>query len=252
MGLTKRLGQAWSHTLPSGGTLRRTLVLAAWGFGRVGEELTDVLYRRRGLDTRGRDWNLHGAGTELAGYVPTKWRQLPKIFENCQAGPEDVLLEYGSGKGRVLMWAGAHYPFRRAIGVELDENLHVAAEGNLERWRGRLLCGEITLTCQDATQFEVPDDVTVIYFGNPFTGDVFRQVLAKIEASLADRPRPLVILYWHPKMHETLVDAGFSVERRSITHPNQWAIYRHRIAEPVTRLDHPSRVMPAGVGALQS
>ena len=230
--LGNRLTHAWSYTQPSGSTLRRSGVMAAWSFMKVEEGLSDVYYRRRGLHTGGRDYFLYGPaaagrGGELSGYTPTKWRTLREIFRNCSVGPDDVLLEYGSGKGRAAIWSAVHFPLRRVIGIELDEQLDAAAKANLARWNGRLLCKEIVFTCEDATEFEVPDDATIIYLGNPFAGDVFKKVLARIQASLARQPRSLLVLYYHPRMHDALIEAGFFVERQRTTRPYDWAIYRH-------------------------
>jgi hypothetical protein len=194
---------------------------------KIEEDLTDVYYRRRGLLTTGRDWGLHGAGTELMGYAPIRWRPLRKIFRGWPMTGNDVLLDYGSGKGRSVIWAASHYRFRRIIGIELDARLHAGAQSNLARWKGPLLCDNIELICADATEFEVPDDVTVVYLFNPFIGSVFEKVICKIEESITRNPRELVILYVHPRMHECLERAGFSVERQEITRPNEWAIYRH-------------------------
>ena len=66
---------------------------------RVEETLTDVYYRSRGLRTTGIDLDLNGAGSELMGYVPIRWRALREIFRNCHVTSADVLLDYGSGKG---------------------------------------------------------------------------------------------------------------------------------------------------------
>ena len=226
VGLGRRLAGAWAYTQPSGGTSRRVMALGLWGLMRLEESLTDVYYRRHGLWTTGRDWDLHGAGTELNGYAPIRWRPLREIFRSCPVTSDDVLLDYGSGKGRTVIWAAANYRFRRIIGVELDTRLHDGAQANLARWDGRLLCDEIEFICADATVFEMPDDVTIVYLSNPFTGDVFEKVVCKIQESIARNPRELVILYYHPRMDDSLIRAGFAVERQQVTPPNDWTIYR--------------------------
>jgi Histone methylation protein DOT1 len=223
----ERLRTAWGYTEPHGSALRRASLMVTWSYLKAEEGLTDVYYRRRGLCTMSRDLELHQTQSSLNGYAPTRWRALRELFRNCTVGSGDVLLEYGSGKGRAVIWAAAHFPFRRVIGVELDEQLHKEAVANLARWNGRLLCDDIVLTCADATEFEVPDDVTALYLFNPFTGDAFRKVIARIQESLARQPRSLQVIYCNPLMHEALIDAGFSVDRQRIDPPYDWAIYRH-------------------------
>jgi hypothetical protein len=48
----------------------------------------------------------------------------------------------------------------------------------------------------DATQWEVPDDVTIAYFFCPFPPRVFEEVLQQLFASLERRPRPLQLVYF--------------------------------------------------------
>ena len=137
MGLAEQAAEAWGYT--SGGMPRRAMTMAGWVLMRVEEGLTDVYYSRRGLQTTGIDLDLNGAGSELMGYVPIRWRALREIFRNQPVTPADVLLDYGSGKGRTVIWAAAHCRFRRITGVELDAGLHASAEANLARWKGTAL-----------------------------------------------------------------------------------------------------------------
>jgi hypothetical protein len=227
LGLQRQVAAAWSYT--NGGPARRLTMLGAWVLMRAEESLADAYYHRRGLWTTGIDPDLNGAGsgTELMGYVPTRWRSLRATFRHWPITADDVLLDYGSGKGRTVVWAAANYRFRRIIGVELDEKLLLHAEANLARWNGRRLCDEVDLLQADATEYEVPDDVTVIFFGNPFVGAVFEKVIGKVQESLDRNPRELAVLYYHPRMHETLINAGFSLERQQPFQPNDWAIYRY-------------------------
>lgn len=222
-----RLRSAWRYTDPFGSTPRRASLAVTWFYFKVEESLTDVYYRRHGLRTAGRNLQLYSTQSSLNGYSPTRWRALRELFRNCHIDANDVLLEYGSGKGRAVIWAAAHFPFRRIIGVELNEQFHKEAGANLARWKSRLLCDDILLTCEDATELEIPDDVTILYLFNPFTGDAFQKVVARIQESLVREPRPLVVIYCHPWMHEALIDAGFSIDRQRIIPPNEWTIYRH-------------------------
>lgn len=228
MGLGKRLAEAWAYTRPSGGTSRRIMTLGVRAFMKAEENLTDIYYRKHGLWTATPLPDLYEAGAELSGYEGVPWRVLREIFRSWPVGSDDVLLDYGSGQGRSVIWAAAHYPFRRVIGVELDKQLHDSAEANLRRWSGRLLCDKVDFLCADAAELEVPDDVTIVYLFNPFTGSVFEKVFCKIQESIARNPRELAILYIHPVMHEYLIKSGFSAERQRNVALNDWAIYRYR------------------------
>ena len=222
----ERVRTAWKQAAFVTSIPRRALFVGNWAFRKVEESLCDKRFQRHGLATNSIDFDGLGDGTrELRGYVATDWRILRKLFPIGSLSTNDVLLEYGSGKGRVVVWVASRFPLRRVIGLELNPDLVAAARANLERWRGPRRCSDVVLECADASAFEVPDDVTVVYMFNPFMGDVFAQVVAKMSESLRRRPRQLRVIYFYPIMHNVLVEAGFTVEKFH-RHPfYPWAHY---------------------------
>jgi len=140
-------------------------------------------------------------------YEPTPWRVLGRMLRNHEIAQDDVFIDFGCGKGRVIVQAAA-YPFRKIIGVELSRDLVEVAKGNVERSLPTLRCKNIELVNSDVLDYEIPDDVTVVYFFNPFEGDVFRRVIDKLVASLRRRPRSMRIIYTNPVEEETLLRAG--------------------------------------------
>jgi predicted RNA methylase len=140
-------------------------------------------------------------------------------------GSDDVLLEYGSGKGRVVITVASRYRLRRVIGVDHDRDAIAAARANLRNWRRPLRCPAVVFIREDAREFEVPDDVTVVYMFNPFVGVTFSEVLARLRASLARRPRPLRVVYLYPFMHDEVVEAGFTVVRSHEDLFYPWTVY---------------------------
>ena len=121
--------------------------------------------------------------------------------------PDDVFLDLGAGKGRVLYQA-ARYPFRRVIGVEISPLLTVVARQNLARKRRRLRCREIELITMDAAEYEIPDDVTVVYLYHPFIGETFAKVVERLAASLDRRSRHMRVIYASPTQEEMLLGTG--------------------------------------------
>ena len=234
MGLDEQAAAARSRT--NGSMPHRAMMLGAnfcrRVLFRVEEDLTDPYYRACGPRMTGMDPDMHGAeaGSDLNGYVPTRWRPLRELFRSWPVVSGGVLLDYGSGKsgkGRATIRAAANYRFRRVIGAELDTQLHASAQANLARRKGRRPYDEVELIRADATEFELPDDVTVIYLFNPLTGTDFEKVLGKIQESLDRNPREFVIMHAHPRMHDSLVNAGFALEREQVVPPNDRASYRY-------------------------
>jgi hypothetical protein len=165
-----------------------------------------MLDRRYGVHTRGYvPLDRIGADAECrVAYAPTGWLTVRRVLPHHLVGPSDVFIDFGSGKGRVVLQAAA-YPFRRVIGVEVSEQLSATAKDNLERNRHRLSCQDVTLLTVDAQDYQVPDDVTVAFFFNPFVGDVFASVVANLVASADRNPRPIRIIYVNPVEEATLL-----------------------------------------------
>jgi len=110
-----------------------------------------------------------------------------------------IFIDLGSGKGRSLMLA-SDYPFRRIVGVEYLPELHRSAELNLGRYSGEAQkCRRIECICQDARDFEFPDEPTVLYLFNPFPEPVFALVLEKLKVSLEKSPRSFYVAYRYPE-----------------------------------------------------
>jgi hypothetical protein len=80
---------------------------------------------RLGIDASGRHWpselSLQGANAEQASeYIGTPTWVLSRALDRLGINPRDfVFVDLGSGKGRVILRAGAR-PFRRVEGVEFS------------------------------------------------------------------------------------------------------------------------------------
>jgi SAM-dependent methyltransferase len=143
-------------------------------------------------------------------YAPTEYTTLHALMRACRVRRNhDVLLDVGSGKGRALIVAG-RYPFRRVIGIDVSEELSNVARQNVNRARPRLRCADVTMLTRDATRYEVPDDVTIVYFNYSFDGDIFVHFLNRIRQSLAANPRPFRLITNVPALRETGIDSAIA------------------------------------------
>jgi SAM-dependent methyltransferase len=168
--------------------------------------LSRTLFERRfGLDTSDivELSALNLADAERNNYIPSGWGTLKHIEQHRQFTNEDVFVDFGSGKGRMVFLA-AQYPFKRVVGVELSEELHRVAEQNIAKNKSFFKCKDIELVNGDVLAYKIPTDMTIAYFFNPFTGDLFKQVIDSIGVSLRSHPRFLTLVYTNPVMHEYL------------------------------------------------
>jgi hypothetical protein len=151
---------------------------------------------------------------ERVRYVATGRFVVPRVLRRIGVGPDDVFIDFGSGKGRVVYQA-AQFPFKRVIGVEIAEELNRVARYNIDHNRDRLICGDIELVTEDAVSYQVPDNVTVAYFYHPFEGRIFTRVIDNLVASLDRNPRQLRIIYVYPKGADYLLENDrFELERK--------------------------------------
>lgn len=121
-------------------------------------------------------------------YQPTPWDVAREALKAIPISDDDVFIDYGCGKGRVLAAALA-LPFRRIVGIEVVPELVAIARRNVARWGTR--CEVIEA---DASTIALPDDATVLYMANPFAREVLPDVAARIRESLARRARRLTVV----------------------------------------------------------
>lgn len=131
-------------------------------------------------------------------YLPTPWRVLDWLHAALPAPtPEWSFVDFGCGKGRVLLSAGQR-PYGRVVGVEFATELARTAHSNLATMTGRR-AQAIEVVEGDATQFALPETPLVVFLFNPFGSPVIEQVAANIERSYLDAPRPIVVAYLNPE-----------------------------------------------------
>jgi hypothetical protein len=171
---------------------------------------TRAIFARGQLDT-GRRIGLDELGIDAPGreeYAPSGWLFARRMLRGYTIRPHDVFADIGSGQGRMVYMAARNYPFGRVIGVEIAPELNAVARENVDRVRPQLQCQNVDFVTIDASQWDVPDDLTYVYMFNPFGGDIFRQVLDNISRSLERRPRPLKLFYANPVHSDEVLATG--------------------------------------------
>jgi SAM-dependent methyltransferase len=119
----------------------------------------------------------------------SEYSDLPILFAAAGLGTDDVVVDVGCGKGRVLNWLLAHRRGCRLYGIELDRDVCARTARRLRRWPN------VTILCGDATEL-LPADATVFYLFNPFDRTVMQRFA---DAVLALPPRPRRIVYYRAK-----------------------------------------------------
>lgn len=141
-------------------------------------------------------------------YQATRARPFLKLLRSLGLPKDSVFVDFGSGKGRVLLLA-AHHGFKQVIGVEFSPQLCVLARKNIAAFsRIAPLMSPIEVVEADATRFEIGADLNVFYLYNPFDPPVLSKVLDNLRRSVKSAPRKLWLIYNTPKHHELILQSG--------------------------------------------
>ena len=169
-----------------------------------------VFERRYGVRTDGRTDQRNSASQPATGCITFRLTgsRCVAALSRREVSGDDVFIDLGSGKGRMVLAAAARYPFKRVIGVELAEQLHEVARANVASSRWRLRCKDIVLVCSDVLDYEIPDDVTVVFLNNPFRGETFAGVIKNLIASADKNPRRIKVIYSNPIEEPALLGTG--------------------------------------------
>lgn len=146
-----------------------------------------------------RESRVDTSGYSDPRYEPTPAPVFREMLSRLNIDYSDfVLVDVGSGKGKVLLLASA-YPFKKVIGVERWEDLHRIAVNNIRVYGSdRQRCTNIECVCLHACDYPLPEDPAVFYFFNPFAEQVLTRVLENIERSLLANPRRIFIIFYAP------------------------------------------------------
>jgi SAM-dependent methyltransferase len=143
----------------------------------------------------------------LGRYEPSPWGPLIRSLRAVNPQRDDVLVDLGCGRGRVML-AAMSMPFQRVIGVELSPQLAAEAQGALQPRRFWMRAGAAEVVTANAAGWTLPDEVTIVYMCNPFWGSVFAGAVNNILESVERRPRRLRLIYDHPFEHNYLLSTN--------------------------------------------
>ena len=142
------------------------------------------------INTCGRDES--GADQYHHPYEPTPYCVLERLAESGFFGKDNVVLDYGCGKGRVGFFL-SHRTKAKTIGIEYDEHIYAGALENKKTAKAK---ADFVLT--RAEEYEVPLEVNRCYFFNPFSAEILHKVMARIIESYYENPREIFLFFYYP------------------------------------------------------
>lgn len=146
-----------------------------------------------------------------SSYQATKVLPLRVLFKKMQLSKDKVLVDIGSGKGRVLLVA-SEFGVKHLRGIEFSANLCRIARKNIEGYckRTNTKSNFEIIQC-DASLYELRDDEDIFFLYNPFNHVILNKVLENISRSVKRRPRPLQIVYAYP-VNRAHIESFFKIK----------------------------------------
>ncbi|RSD25411.1 class I SAM-dependent methyltransferase [Mesobacillus subterraneus] len=132
-------------------------------------------------------------------YEPTPYSALERFFEDYKLEPRDKIVDFGCGKGRLNFYLNHRFN-NHCIGVEMNELFYYEALENklsyLKRFKNR--GDRINFHSVLAEEYDIQNDENRFYFFNPFTVQIFMNVVNNILLSFENSPRELDLILYYP------------------------------------------------------
>lgn len=120
---------------------------------------------------------VYGFSSSSVGTVRAVLARLP--IEHC----EWVFVDFGSGKGRVLLLAAA-FPFKRVVGIEHAASLVAISRANLRNYAGKTVCLDMEVMADDALSYVPPaDENLLVYLFNPFSPGLIERCIDRLASA---------------------------------------------------------------------
>lgn len=132
-------------------------------------------------------------------YEPTPYHALETLFQQYELNRGDRIVDFGCGKGRLNFYV--HYLFQSdALGIEMNEGFYQEALENKKRYlhKKRGIEDKIQFCCCLAEEYPIESKDNRFYFFNPFSIQIFRQVIQNILLSVETYYRDIELILYYP------------------------------------------------------
>lgn len=129
-------------------------------------------------------------------YEPTPYCVLERLANSGFIRKQDVVLDYGCGKGRVDFFL-AYQTRAHCIGVEYDERIISVAR---ENQKAAVSAQKVEIMLGNAETYPVPVKVNRCFFFNPFSVEILQKAMARILESYYENPREMLLFFYFPSV----------------------------------------------------
>jgi hypothetical protein len=150
--------------------------------------------RLLGIKTEEIQQSFHGS-PHFHRYEPTPYVLLDRLFEHRPLRAGDRLVDFGSGKGRLVFYS--HYLYGiEAVGVEMNEGFYRDALHNYEAYlqKNSSAKGKLQFEFALAQEYAIDPRDNKFYFFNPFSAQLFMGVIQNILRSVEAEQREVELI----------------------------------------------------------
>ncbi|MEI4831799.1 methyltransferase [Bacillus sp. FJAT-53711] len=132
-------------------------------------------------------------------YEPTPYLALEQLFNKYELKSSDRVVDFGCGKGRLNFYIH-HFYHASVVGIEMNETFHQEAMENRDRYlnKSKKSKDKIHFHCCLAQEYEIDPLDNKFYFFNPFSVQVFMNVINNVLLSVEKVEREVELVLYYP------------------------------------------------------
>ncbi|QOY36754.1 methyltransferase [Anaerobacillus isosaccharinicus] len=132
-------------------------------------------------------------------YEATPYSALEVLFVNYELKSSDRVVDFGCGKGRLNFYVN-YLCSATVVGVEMNDTFYQEAVANLDSYlkKTNKSIEKIHFHCSLAEEYEIDPLDNHFYFFNPFSVQVFMNVVKNILVSVETSAREVEIILYYP------------------------------------------------------
>lgn len=158
------------------------------------KEYDEQLNIKTGGDQKGTHPSFH-----YHRYEATPYSALEVLFANYELKSSDRIVDFGCGKGRLNFYVSYLYN-ATVVGVEMNEIFYQESVANRDTYlkKTNRSIEKIHFHCCIAEEYEIDPLDNCFYFFNPFSVQVFMNIVKNILVSVEASAREIEIILYYP------------------------------------------------------
>lgn len=131
-------------------------------------------------------------------YEATPYQALKILIDEYPITRDDTIVDFGAGRGRVLIYLNSLTNLK-GVGLEINPITYHEGTTNLQQYYLKHPNqNQIEIINVSAEEYKIKTNENIFYFFNPFSLDVFKEVLSNIELSYKLSKRKMTLILFYP------------------------------------------------------